>query len=281
VLHSNLGVALKASGKFAAAVRAYSDAIQIAPEGTAQFNASLAYLGRGVSERELHDFPSAIKDFSKAIQLNAKVAEFWFERGLAYKSNGAATAADDDFREAVKLDAKAFGPKVAALTTKTESNQPKVADNAPKAKDQEPKITEPAPKKEVAEPKVAETAPKSEGVEPKVAEDSPKSGEPTPKVAAKNPLVGKWVFRGAIGRTQVEMVTRFNADGTYQRVIRVTDCEGTQRSTDSGTFNLTGETLTLIRTNNSRSEHKVKMDDQSLAMNFPELGKTLVLDRAD
>ncbi len=279
VAHSNLGFALKATGKFADAVKAFSDAIQLAPEGTAQFNVVHTYFGRGVSERELKDFPSAIKDLSKAIQLNGKDGEFWFERGLAYQGNGSADAAKDDFNEAIKLDAKTFGPKVAALT-KTSSNQEKVADNEPKNNERQRKVTVPTPPP-ADEQKIAQTEPKADGVQPKVAEDDPKLDPPTPKVAPKSPIVGKWVFHGNIGHCRVEMVTKFNADGTYERVIRVTDCEGTQKTSDTGTFSLNGKTLTLTRSNKAKSEHKVRLDDQSLAMNFPELGKTLVLARAE
>jgi tetratricopeptide (TPR) repeat protein len=264
-LHSNLGVALRVAGKFAEAVKAFSDALTISPESSGTFNAVTAYFGRGMSEKELHDYPSAIKDLSKAIQLNGKVAEFWFERGLAYQANGATGAADDDFKEAVKLDPKTFIPKIAALSPKADAKQ---------------QIAENEPKRNVQKPKIAEPEPKVDGNENKIAQTRPNDNEPTPKIAPKSPLVGKWVFRGVIRGSRVEMTTQFNSDGTYDRVIKVSGCEGVERSTDSGTYRLNGQTLTLVH-DKTRVQHKVRVDDESLTMNFQELGKTLVLERVN
>lgn len=119
VIWSNLGIAHRLAGKHAEAIKAYNEAIAIAPEGYAGYNPTPTYFGRGISRRELKQHGPALGDFTKTIQLNGKDALAWFERGLTHKAMGNNDLAEVDFKEAIKLDAKTFTPKVAALKTTT------------------------------------------------------------------------------------------------------------------------------------------------------------------
>jgi len=119
VLWSNLGIARRMQGDHAEAVKAYDEAVKIAPEGYAGYNPSMTYFGRGISRREMKQLAPALADFNKAIQSNDKDAGFWFERGLTHRTMGNEELARTDFKEAIKRDEKTYSAKVAALTPKT------------------------------------------------------------------------------------------------------------------------------------------------------------------
>jgi tetratricopeptide (TPR) repeat protein len=69
-------------------------------------NTALAYNNRGVAYNEKRDYEHAIADFSKAIDLDAKLAVAYNNRGLAYHAKGDYERAIADFSKAIDLDPK-------------------------------------------------------------------------------------------------------------------------------------------------------------------------------
>jgi tetratricopeptide (TPR) repeat protein len=51
----------------------------------------------------LNQFPAAIQDFNKTIELNPGLAIAYFNRGRAYKAMGNKEAARQDFQQAAEL----------------------------------------------------------------------------------------------------------------------------------------------------------------------------------
>ena len=92
----NKGVKLQESGDLAGAIAAYTKAIKIDP------NKDDAYNNRGVAYLALKDYPAALADFSRAIQLSP-TAEAYNNRGNIYFSQKQFPEAISDFGESIKL----------------------------------------------------------------------------------------------------------------------------------------------------------------------------------
>lgn len=107
VFLNRAGNALLTASDNKAAVKVYSDAIKAFGDKGDPFEVGMAYQGRGVAQRELKNFKEAIDDCTKAIDLHAgKNGYDYLHRGLAYRANGQANAAEDDFAAAEKLGVK-------------------------------------------------------------------------------------------------------------------------------------------------------------------------------
>jgi tetratricopeptide (TPR) repeat protein len=63
----------------------------------------LNYINRGWAKRAKGDFDGAIADYSKAIELNPKLAVAYSNRGEAKKAKGDQEGADADLAQAEKL----------------------------------------------------------------------------------------------------------------------------------------------------------------------------------
>ncbi|MEX0678036.1 MAG: tetratricopeptide repeat protein [Pirellulales bacterium] len=78
----------------------YTKAIELNPK------LAEAYNNRGLSYGELGQDTEAISDFNKAIELNPKLAEAYNNRGLSYGELGQYTEAISDFNKAIELNPK-------------------------------------------------------------------------------------------------------------------------------------------------------------------------------
>ncbi|MBI5303421.1 MAG: tetratricopeptide repeat protein [Chloroflexi bacterium] len=78
--------------------------IQLKPKNLATY-----FQCRGRVHYRKTDYPRAIADCSRALELDAKYAAAYFVRGLVYRDQGDATRARDDFSHAIQFD-----PQVAA-----------------------------------------------------------------------------------------------------------------------------------------------------------------------
>ena len=66
-----------------------------------------AYYDRGFAENKLAHYVSAIDDYTKAIELNPDVAEYFSTRGeIIYRTGGDLNSALEDLNKAIKLDEK-------------------------------------------------------------------------------------------------------------------------------------------------------------------------------
>lgn len=109
---SNLGDALRMAGQYDEAVTAFSEALKLAPNAAGGFDLSYVHFGRGAAYRGLKDYPAAVKDLNKAIQMNDRNAAYFYERGLAHQGAGSAEAAAEDFKKAAKLNPDRYGAAV-------------------------------------------------------------------------------------------------------------------------------------------------------------------------
>jgi len=64
----------------------------------------LAYINRGVSYFHTEEYDKAIGDDTEAIRLNPSDADAYYNRGLAYKSQGKRRKAKADFARADHLN---------------------------------------------------------------------------------------------------------------------------------------------------------------------------------
>ena len=98
-LYTHLGDVLVKQNKEEEALQAYEHAIR--------FDNSFApgFLGRGrVRMFHLYDREGSIRDFTKALELDPKESEAWFLRGLCRLGTQLVPEAQQDFREALKID---------------------------------------------------------------------------------------------------------------------------------------------------------------------------------
>jgi Tfp pilus assembly protein PilF len=85
------------NGDFAAAIRHYSDAIELDPDW------SDVYLFRGSVFAKQGNLDLAISDFSNAIQLNPHDADAFQRRASAYERQGESSRAEADFSKSEEL----------------------------------------------------------------------------------------------------------------------------------------------------------------------------------
>ncbi len=91
------GNALREQGKFAEAIAAYNQAIQLKPD------LAEAYNNRGSSKADLEDKKAAIEDYNQAIKLKPDFALAYSNRGLTHYELGDAKTAIEDYNQAIKL----------------------------------------------------------------------------------------------------------------------------------------------------------------------------------
>lgn len=75
----------------------------IANQEQTKANWALAYYNRGLSYRRKGDIDRAIADYSKAITLNPRDADFYTNRGIAYSIKGNVDRAIADYGKAIAL----------------------------------------------------------------------------------------------------------------------------------------------------------------------------------
>jgi len=103
----NLGLARSAAGDLAGAAESFTKAIEL--DG----NFAPAYNQRGVTLGRMGRRPEAIRNFDKAIELNA-AGRYYFNRGLAWQQAGRMPEAIADFDRAIQLEpnfAKAYNSR--------------------------------------------------------------------------------------------------------------------------------------------------------------------------
>ncbi|MCX5697998.1 MAG: tetratricopeptide repeat protein, partial [Candidatus Omnitrophica bacterium] len=69
------------------------------------------YFNRGLAHGNQGNFPQAISDFTKAIEINPNDAEAYYNRGLVYGTQGNFPQAISDFTKAIEInpnDAEAY-----------------------------------------------------------------------------------------------------------------------------------------------------------------------------
>ncbi len=91
------GNALREQGKFAEAITAYNQAIQLKPD------LAEAYNNRGLVKDDLGDKKAAIEDYNQAIKLQPNWALVYSNRGFANDELGNTKAALEDFNQAIKF----------------------------------------------------------------------------------------------------------------------------------------------------------------------------------
>lgn len=63
-----------------------------------------AYFNRGIAYSNLKKYPEAIADYTKAIELDPKYADAYYNRGGAYKALGKTKEANADFAKTKELE---------------------------------------------------------------------------------------------------------------------------------------------------------------------------------
>jgi tetratricopeptide (TPR) repeat protein len=101
------GYASHTSGNYNDAINAYSKAIELNPK------LAMAYNNRGNAYYMLGNHRQAIHDLDKAIELDPKLALAYHNRGLAYNGLGNYNQAIHDLDKAIELDPKFAGAYVA------------------------------------------------------------------------------------------------------------------------------------------------------------------------
>ena len=97
ILHNNRGVALRAQGDLAAAVKDFTAAIGANPDF------ARAYSNRGSTLLTQLNFEGAIADLDQAIKLDPSDAAALMARGYAYYEKGNSARAIEDYNEAIRL----------------------------------------------------------------------------------------------------------------------------------------------------------------------------------
>jgi tetratricopeptide (TPR) repeat protein len=94
------GVAAASQKNYDGAIREFSKAIELDP------NYADAYTNRGIAYAGKSDYDRAIADYNQAIWLDPNYADVYNNRGLAYSSKGDSNRAIADYTEAIRLDPK-------------------------------------------------------------------------------------------------------------------------------------------------------------------------------
>ena len=100
--YNNLGVAKYDLGDYRGAIKDYTKAIDLNPDY------ATAYNNRGVAKSSLGDKEGAIKDYDKAIDLNPDYATAYYNRGKAKMSVGDKEGAIKDYDIAIELNPQRF-----------------------------------------------------------------------------------------------------------------------------------------------------------------------------
>ena len=96
--YNNRGTAYGELGNYQQAIKDFTKAIELNPQY------AMAYYNRGLTYgRNLGNYQQAIKDYTKAIQLNPQDAMAYYKRGLAYAKSGDAQKALENLKIAAKL----------------------------------------------------------------------------------------------------------------------------------------------------------------------------------
>jgi len=82
------------------AIKEYTKAIELNPKSAIYYN------NRGVSYDDLGKYTTAIADYTKAIELNPKYADAYSNRGVSYHELGKYTTAIADYTKAIELNPK-------------------------------------------------------------------------------------------------------------------------------------------------------------------------------
>lgn len=98
-MYFSRGVECKEKGDLVGAMKNYTKAIEIDPQ------CAEAYSNRGVVLSDKGDYEGAIKDYNRAIQIDPGYELAYFNRGLEYYKHGDFDGADKDFSKALKIDA--------------------------------------------------------------------------------------------------------------------------------------------------------------------------------
>ncbi|HEY4328354.1 MAG TPA: tetratricopeptide repeat protein [Phycisphaerae bacterium] len=93
-------MAYLAASDFSAAIAAFDQAIAFC----ADEDAAMLYYNRGTARHLLADFPGALADFDRAIQIKPDFAQAWNNRGMSHQTLGNLAAALYDFQQALALD---------------------------------------------------------------------------------------------------------------------------------------------------------------------------------
>lgn len=94
---NNMGIVYAHKGDYDTAIRDFTRAIEIDP------NNATTFYNRGLAYVEKKDYVAAIRDFTKAIKLNPNNAFAFNNRGNAYASNKDYDAAIRDYNKAIEL----------------------------------------------------------------------------------------------------------------------------------------------------------------------------------
>lgn len=97
-LYYNQGVARYEKGDYAEAIKDYTKAIELNPRYAD------AHYNRGIAYDDKGEYDRAIKDYTKAIELNPGYADAYVNRGIAYGRKGEYDQAISDFNEAIEID---------------------------------------------------------------------------------------------------------------------------------------------------------------------------------
>jgi hypothetical protein len=96
--HLNQGVSLYESGKYEEAVAEYTKAIELDPKLAA------AYYNRGLAYFKMKQYDSALADFNKTLELNPKSSTAWVGRGISLEGLGKYKEALEAYNKALELD---------------------------------------------------------------------------------------------------------------------------------------------------------------------------------
>ncbi len=95
------GLAYKEKGKYDEAISDYSKALEINPRDAE------AYYNRGIVYNRKGQYDEAISDFSKALEINQRYALAYQNRGIAHDNKGEYDQAISDYTKALEINPKA------------------------------------------------------------------------------------------------------------------------------------------------------------------------------